>query len=113
MKNQTPQSAKEWYEQAFLPWQKEAQAYQTEKQRLQKKLRDHTAQLQTMIGLLLEGQSKRAVLAWNALGLEPALAEMVMSGDRESLLLRSKGGQTQTLRLDDLIAGLEQIQKGA
>jgi hypothetical protein len=98
-----------WQQEQFLPWLNQAQAYAQEKQRQQAKLQQHLVALQSLVGLLLEGQTNRAVLAWNALGLEPVLAEIVLSKDGEQVLLRAKGGRTETLTLDEIIAALQAL----
>lgn len=101
----------DWHTHEFLPWLAKAQSYQAEKAEQQAALRRHLPALQTMVGLLLEGQTKRAVLAWNSLNLEPILAEIVVSKDGEQVLLRAKGGRTEILALDELIAGLKALSQ--
>jgi hypothetical protein len=96
-----------WREEEFLPWLQQARSYAQEKQQQQQALRRNLPALQTMVGLLLEGQTKRAALAWNSLGLEPALAEIVISKDGHQVLLRAKGGRTETLNLDEIINALQ------
>jgi hypothetical protein len=103
--------AQRWQQEEFLPWLQQAQAYAQEKQQQQQALRRNLPALQTMVGLLLEGQTKRATMAWNALGLEPALAEIVLSKDGQQILLRAKGGRTETLNLDDVIAALQALSR--
>lgn len=103
------QTVQDWHTHEFLPWQAKAQSYQAEKAAQQAALRRHLPALQTMVGLLLEGQTKRAVLAWNSLNLEPVLADLVLSKDGEQVLLRAKGGRTETLTLDELIEGLKAL----
>lgn len=110
MKN-TPQppTAKQWYETEFLPWKAQANAYVAEKAAQQNALRQHLPALQTMVGLLMEGQTRRAVMAWNALGLNPMLAEIILSKNGDEILLRTKGGKAETITLDAMIAGLEAL----
>jgi hypothetical protein len=103
----TPSAIQRWRHEQFLPWLQQAQAYNLAKEQQQARLRQHLPALQTMVGLLLEGQTKRAVLAWNSLSLEPALAEIVLSKDGEQVLLRAKGGRTETLALTEIIAALQ------
>jgi predicted RNase H-like nuclease (RuvC/YqgF family) len=109
--NPSPMTAKQWYEAEFLPWQAKASAYRAEKANQREILMRHLPALQTMVGLLLEGQTKRAVLAWNALGLEPALAEIIIGKNGDEILLRSKGGKAEHLTLDEVIAGLEALTR--
>ena len=106
---QAKHAVQQWYETEFLPWQSKAKTYQQEKAAQLNKLRNHTAELQHMVGLLLGGETKRAVLGWNSLGLEPALAEIVLTKDGETLTLRTKGGVAQVLSIDELINGLQQL----
>ncbi len=103
----TMSTVQRWQTEEFLPWLQQAQSYASQKQQQQTHLRNNLPALQTMVGLLLEGQTKRAVLAWNALGLEPVLAEIVISKDGAQVLLRAKGGRTETLTFDEIIAALK------
>jgi hypothetical protein len=98
-----------WQQEEFLPWLQQARNYAQEKQQQQQALRRNLPALQTMVGLLLAGQTKRATMAWNALGLEPALAEMTLSKDGNQVLLRAKGGRTETLSLDEIITALQAL----
>ncbi|MCA3244378.1 MAG: hypothetical protein INF43_03610 [Alphaproteobacteria bacterium] len=105
----TPHAIQRWRQEQFMPWLHQAQAYQLEKAQQQARLRQHLPALQTMVGLLLEGQTNRAVLAWNGLGLEPALADIVLSRDGEQVLLRAKGGRTEILPLTEIIDALQAL----
>ena len=101
--------AQHWYETEFLPWKAKANAYSAEKAAQQNLLRQHVPALQTMVGLLMEGQTKRAVMAWNSLGLQPMLTEIVIGKQGDEILLRTRGGKAETMNVDAMIAGLEAL----
>lgn len=105
------QAVQNWLDQEFLPWQAKARSYAGEKQALQQRLRQQLPALQTLVGMLLEGQTKRAVMAWNSLGLEPLLAEIVLNRTGTEVMLRAKGGKTEVVNLDEVIATLQQLSR--
>lgn len=109
MTQQKSSTAQQWYETEFLPWKAKANAYSAEKAAQQAKLRQHLPALQTMVGLLMEGQTKRAVMAWNSLGLQPMLTEIILGKNGEDVLLRTKGGVAEHMTLDAMIAGLDAL----
>lgn len=98
----------EWHEQQFLPWKQAVAKYIDEKQTLLAKLHQNIGQLQTIVALLLDGKTRPALLAWNALQLHPRLEDIRLGKDGETLTLVSAQG-VQVMRLDDLIEDLQRL----
>jgi hypothetical protein len=100
---------KVWQETEFLPWKQAMAKYMDERSQQMAKFRENIGALQTIVALLIEGRTKQAMLAWNTLQLHPKLKELRVSGDGESLTLVGTDGQLTLLKLDDVIAELQQL----
>jgi hypothetical protein len=95
-----------WYQTQFLPWKQESEAYRKAYAEQAEKIKTHVPQLEAMVGMLLEGRTRAAVLAWNALGLHPALKDVRLGPDGETLTLLPTSGDPQVLKIADLLAEL-------
>jgi hypothetical protein len=100
---------KVWQETEFLPWKQAMAKYMDERSQQMAKFRENIGALQTIVALLIEGRTKQAMLAWNTLQLHPKLKDLRVSGDGESLTLVGTDGQLTLLKLDDVIAELQQL----
>lgn len=102
-------SIQQWRDEQFVPWQKAARGYLADKQAQTARLRQHVGALQTIVGLLLEGRTKPAMLAWNTLNLHPQLRDLRLSRDGETLTLMSSDGQSQRLAMAELLRDVQRL----
>jgi hypothetical protein len=102
-------NVKEWYEGQFVPWKNAVNKYLDLKTQNERRFTEHMGQLQTIITLLLDGRTKQAVLAWNSLQLQPALAEIELETARDELTLVLPAGKRVKLKLDDLIDDVQAL----
>lgn len=98
-----------WKRDVFEPWKARMEEYQAQKAQELDRLRANAAQLETIVGLLIDGRTRQAMLAWNALELHPKLRDLRISGDAETLTLVDDAGKVSVLKLDTLIAELAQM----
>jgi hypothetical protein len=99
----------EWHEQQFLPWKQAVAQVLEQRQAEQAHFQQHVGQLQSILALLLEGRTRQALLAWNALHLKPALGDIRLAGDGESVTLVPLHGEPVRLTLDEIIADLQRM----
>ena len=92
-----------------MPWQLAVRDYVADKQAQTQRLRQHVGALQTIVGLLLEGRTKPAMLAWNTLKLHPQLHDLRLSRDAEVLTLVSSDGQTQRLAMAEVLRDVQRL----
>lgn len=102
-------SIKEWHEKQFLPWKQAASEYMAEKNRQRERLSQNVGQLQTIVALLLDGKTRQAMQAWNALGLNPLLKEIDLSRDGETVTLTEPNGNMHRLGMDDVVEDLQRM----
>lgn len=69
-------------------------------------------ELLAMAVKLMEGRTRQAMLAWNALELHPKLREMRMSEGGEVLSLVTADGRVEVLKVDEVVAGLAALLTG-
>lgn len=97
------QSALEtWVETQLKPWQQEVAAHMQAKAEALARVKAHGPQLEAMLGLLMEGRTRAALLAWNALGIPPLLEDIRVSDDGARITLVARGGQVTVLDVDAL-----------
>ena len=101
--------AKAWQENEFLPWKAAMQAYTDERAQQMAKFRRSAAELQSIIAMLAEGRTRQALLAWNALDLQPKLKDLRVG--RDNLTLVAMDGQIIQMAFDDMIAELDMLLK--
>ena len=102
-------SIQQWRDEQFVPWQRAMQGYLADKQAQRERLQQHVGALQTIVGLLLEGRTKPAMLAWNTLNLHPQLRDLRLSRDAETLTLVSSDGQSQRLAMTELLRDVQRL----
>ena len=100
---------RQWRDEQFMPWQLAVRDYVADKQAQTQRLRQHVGVLQTIVGLLLEGRTKPAMLAWNTLNLHPQLRDLRLSRDAEVLTLVSSDGQTQRLAMAEVLRDVQRL----
>jgi hypothetical protein len=105
----TEMNLQQWRDEQFVPWQKAAREYLADRQVQTERLRQHVGALQTIVGLLLEGRTKPAMLAWNTLNLHPQLRDLRVSRDGETLTLVGNDGQSQRLAMTDLLRDVQRL----
>lgn len=101
-----------WKREVFEPWKEKMAAYNQQKAEEMARLREHAGQLEAMVAMLLEGKTKSAMLAWNALGMHPKLRDLRLSDDGETLTLVDEAAQVTVLKLETLMAELQQMLEG-
>ncbi|MBI1308715.1 MAG: hypothetical protein GC129_02505 [Proteobacteria bacterium] len=99
----------QWRDEVYRPWKESVVAYLQEQQGNMEKIKNNAESLQTIVGLLLDGKNRQAMMAWNALQLHPKLVDLQLSGDGQALTLKASDGHVQVLRMDDLIKELESL----
>ncbi|RYG61718.1 MAG: hypothetical protein EON60_02520 [Alphaproteobacteria bacterium] len=101
--------AKAWQEKEFLPWKAAMEEYVDTRGQQLMKLKRSAGELQTIVAMLTQGRTKQAMLAWNALDLQPKLKDIRVG--RDNLTLVGTDGQITQLMLDDMIAELSALLK--
>lgn len=99
----------QWRDEQLVPWQLAVQGYVADKQGQAQRLRQHVGALQTIVGLLLEGRTKPAMLAWNTLNLHPQLRDLRLSRDGEVLTLVRNDGQSQRLAMVTVLRDVQRL----
>lgn len=102
-------NVKQWHEQQFLPWKQAVAKVLDDRAAQQQALYQNMGQLQAVVALLLDGKAKQAVMAWNTLQLHPALREVAVLQDGESIRLVETSGRARVLKVDDLLADLQRL----
>lgn len=101
--------AKAWQEKEFLPWKAAMEKYVDQRAQQLAKLKRSAGELQSIIAMLAGGRTKQALVAWNALGLQPQLKDIRVG--RENLTLVAMDGKLTQLMFDDMIAELDALLK--
>lgn len=104
--------AQAWKKDVLEPWKAQMAAYNEQKAAEMEKMKAHAAQLETIVGLLLDGKTRAAMLAWNALQLHPKLRDLRVGGDGETLTLVDVAGTVTVLKLDVLMQELQALLQG-
>ena len=74
-----------WYKNEFLPWVQELDAAAEQRAQLLKTIRKHSAGLQYVMSLIVEGRLHEALKVWNAMPL-PKLASLSNEDGRLAIL---------------------------
>lgn len=109
MTPQTQSALNDWVQTKLLPWKAQTAAYRKAYEDHMTALKAALPQLETMVGLLLDGKTRAAVLAWNTLGLPPRVQDIRVSADGTTLTLLPAGGSPIVLKTETLLAELEQL----
>ena len=99
----------EWFEKEFKPWQQQAKAYQQAKEGELSLLKNKSTGLQAVLGDVLAGKMADAVVGWNALKLEPQLAQIVLDHQADKINLVAKNGTAVKVQMDTLLKQLNRI----
>lgn len=100
---------REWHETQFVPWQQAMAKYRDARLQQAARLKDNAGRLQAIVGMLIEGRPRAAMLAWNTLQLHPKLKDLRIGADGETLTLVPEGGGPAVLKLDDLLDELQRL----
>ena len=100
---------REWHATQFVPWQQQMAKYREARAQQLAQVKSHAGRLQTIVGMLIEGKTRAALLAWNTLELHPKLKDIRLGSDGETLTLVPEGGVPVVLKLDDLLDRLQQV----
>ncbi|MFZ2587891.1 MAG: hypothetical protein WAZ18_07240 [Alphaproteobacteria bacterium] len=102
-------TVKQWHDEQFLPWKKAvADVVETRKQ-ADAKLQANIGQLQTVLALVMDGKTRSAVMAWNALQLHPALKDIRLGNDGDALTLVTTADEVHVVRVEEVVDGLERM----
>lgn len=105
----TDLTLQEWHEKQFLPWKQAVAKYLDEKQQQEARLHENIGQLQTIVALLLDGRTRPALLAWNALQLHPKLSDIRIGSDGLTMSLVQTDGKVTVMKLEDIIDDLQRL----
>ena len=105
----TEMTMKQWHEEQFLPWKQAVAKVIDDRKAQAEKFQANMGQLQTVLALVMDGKTRSAVMAWNALQLHPPLSDMKLAQDGESLTLVTTGNEVRVLRVEDVVADLERM----
>ncbi len=109
MKQETRTKLHQWIEQEYQPWKTKMAEYNVKKQKNMEKLLVNSKGLQSVVGLLLDGEADEAVALWNKLGLMPQLSKVVVDRQREMITLTPTEGGAITLTLSELLGELDKM----
>lgn len=104
-----PMGIREWHATQFVPWQQAMAQYKNAQAQQLAKVKTNAGRLQAIVGMLIEGKTKAALLAWNTLELHPKLRDIRIGSDGETLTLVPEGTAPVVVKLDDLLDELQQI----
>lgn len=104
--------AQQWFRESFKPWQAQRRRYEAEQNNQIVALRNQKAQVQYLVGLLLNGQYDRAVKGWNQLGLQPQLADVRVDTASDALIFTTTNNQVVTSDINTLIAEMQDVLAG-
>ena len=102
-------SLQNWYEKEFLPWKQKAVEEHKVKAQQVEKILHHASEIKYVVALLLEKRENEAVKQWNNLGLEPALSELTLNIEKNTLTLTPQNGEAMELVLDTVLKELQEL----
>jgi|GEM_PF-1349791 len=105
-------TAQEWHDSKFTPWKRAMEAYMRQRGEQMARLQGHLGELQTIVAMLMDGRTRQAMTAWNALQLQPKLVDLRLSKDGETVVLVPVRGQPITVTMDAIIGDLQGMLDG-